>query len=82
MDKSKLPPKLRKKITIIELATKAAGIAKQMATPEFEEAMREREEHIARGDLWITPLSIKYAPLATQLANIQVQIQNVRNAKL
>ena len=82
MDKSKLPPKLRKKLAIAELAVKAACIAKHMATPEFEEAMKEREEYISRGYLWITPLSIKYAPLAMQLASIQAQMQSIRNARI
>ena len=68
-----------KKRAIAELVIKANYIMKQLKDdPEFEPAMQDRAAHIERGELWLTPAAIKYAPIFAQLAQIQLQINAIR----
>ena len=71
----------RKKLAIDELMKKATSIMDQLANdPEFDIAIQDRLAHIERGELWITPAAMKYAPMIMQLEQIRVQISKIRAA--
>lgn len=70
---------IRKKLAIAELTVKAKPIMEQLANdPELDAAIHDRLAHIERGELWITPAAIRYAPLFMQLEMIRSQIASIR----
>jgi len=81
MEESKEAFITRKKIAIAQLMAKAWPIMEQLANdPELDAAIQDRLAHIERGELWITPAAIKYAPLFMQLEMIRAQIERIRSA--
>lgn len=80
MEESKDAFLARKKIAIAQLVEKAWPIMEQLANdPELDAAIQDRLAHIERGELWITPAMIKYAPLFMQLEMIRAQIERIRS---
>jgi hypothetical protein len=70
---------MSKKTVIAELIAKSDAIVDKLSNdPGFEEAMKDRQEHISRGELWLTPAAIKYAQKIAELEQIRASLAIIR----
>jgi hypothetical protein len=81
-EKSKELFEINKKSVISELMLKAKTITDELNNdPDFLDAMKDRQEHIERGELWVITKALKYAQSLALLAQIEGQIATIKQAR-
>ena len=50
-----------------------------ITSPGFTEAVIERHQYIARGELWITPAMVKFSTFKTRIALLELKISAIRS---
>ena len=60
---------------VLELKLKELQL---LNNPEFAPAMADRQQHIERGELWVTPQAANLAPLFMEIAVLRNRIDAIR----
>lgn len=68
-----------KRIALNKLSIESMLIAAEMlTTPGYVAAIIDRQKHIDRGELWLTPAMVKFSPFYQKLAALQAKMSAVR----